>query len=300
MPVASYDNHLATLVAHLRKRDRLRVWSIIITMFGDAILPRGGKVWLSTLIDVCAHLGIEAGSVRAAMSRLAQDGWVLRERQGRKSLYSLSDRGREEFLSASNRIYAPLDRHWDGKWAILIISEEAGEERDLRRTTLRSQGFGAVGPTIFIRPDLPDSPGFASASRGDFLFRADLADPADLASLGTLAWDLSGLDASYQAFEQLYAPLVDDIERAAAPDPLCAIALRTMLIHDFRRLVLRDPMLPEALVGSDWIGFSCRKNVAKLYHFLLEFSEVWLDLQDSGINPAGENIDKSITRRFYE
>ena len=55
------------------KREPSRTGSIVITVFGDAIVPRGGVVWLGTLLAFFERLDIESGVVRTAMSRLAAD-----------------------------------------------------------------------------------------------------------------------------------------------------------------------------------------------------------------------------------
>src|SRR5258707_13433765 len=60
---------LARIVEQL-KREPSRTGSIVITVFGDAIVPRGGSVWLGTLLEFFKALDIESGVVRTAMSRL--------------------------------------------------------------------------------------------------------------------------------------------------------------------------------------------------------------------------------------
>src|SRR3984885_1408093 len=77
------------------KREPSRTGSIIITVFGDAIVPRGGSVWLGTLLEFFKALDIDGGVVRTAMSRLAADGWFEREKGGRNSFYRLGEKGRE-------------------------------------------------------------------------------------------------------------------------------------------------------------------------------------------------------------
>ena len=71
------------------KGEPSRTGSIIITVFGDAIVPRGGSVWLGTLLEFFQALDIDGGVVRTAMSRLAADGWFEREKVGRNSFYRL-------------------------------------------------------------------------------------------------------------------------------------------------------------------------------------------------------------------
>ena len=75
---------LARIVDQL-KREPSRTGSIVITVFGDAIVPRGGSVWLGTLLQFFEALAIDGSVVRTAMSRLATDGWLKREKVGRNS-----------------------------------------------------------------------------------------------------------------------------------------------------------------------------------------------------------------------
>src|SRR3954470_12961231 len=95
---------LAGIIQQL-KREPSRTGFIIITVFGDAIVPRGGSVWLGTLLEFFKTLDIEGGVVRTAMSRLAADGWLERARVGRNSFYRLADKGRHTFDAATRHIY---------------------------------------------------------------------------------------------------------------------------------------------------------------------------------------------------
>ena len=46
------------LVDEFQSRPTLRAGSLITTVFGDAIAPRGGTVWLGSLITAMAEFGI--------------------------------------------------------------------------------------------------------------------------------------------------------------------------------------------------------------------------------------------------
>ncbi|MGX1330819.1 hypothetical protein AB7M56_005318 [Bradyrhizobium elkanii] len=83
---------LARIVDQL-KREPSRTGSIVITVFGDSIVPRGGSVWLGTLLEFFKSLDIDGNVVRTAMSRLAADGWLERSKVGRNSFYRLNARG---------------------------------------------------------------------------------------------------------------------------------------------------------------------------------------------------------------
>ena len=110
------------LVDEFRARPTLRTGSLITTVFGDAIAPRGGTVWLGSLIRVMAGFGINERLVRTSVFRLARDGWLESRLIGRRSYYSLTAEGRERFSQATHRIYGEPVGEWDGNWCLLLLS----------------------------------------------------------------------------------------------------------------------------------------------------------------------------------
>src|SRR5579875_2924014 len=104
---------LDPILSHLREGPS-RTGSLIITLYGDAVMPRGGRLWLGTLLRLFEALGIGGNVVRTAMSRLAADGWLERRRVGRNSYYRLAEKGRDTFAAAATRIYGSHATPWDG------------------------------------------------------------------------------------------------------------------------------------------------------------------------------------------
>src|SRR5436305_14352719 len=102
---------LARIVEQL-KREPSRTGSIVITVFGDAIAPRGGSVWLGTLLEFFERIDIDASVVRTAMSRLAADGWFERNKVGRNSFDRLVKGGPQTFDTANRHIYGPTASDW--------------------------------------------------------------------------------------------------------------------------------------------------------------------------------------------
>ena len=119
-------------------------------MFGDAIVPRGGSVWLGTLLEFFKTLDIDSGVVRTAMSRLAADGWLERNKVGRNSFYRLVKKGRQTFDAATRHIYDPPPSDWTGRFELLLIGN--GEDRDASREALKNAGFGSPLPGVWIAP----------------------------------------------------------------------------------------------------------------------------------------------------
>src|SRR5687767_8359362 len=56
-------------------RTPIRAGSLIVTIFGDAVAPRGGELSLASLVEIMAAFRIGAGVVRTALSRLVAEGW---------------------------------------------------------------------------------------------------------------------------------------------------------------------------------------------------------------------------------
>src|SRR4051812_31526021 len=140
---------LARIVDHLR-REPSRTGSIVITLFGDAIVPRGGSVWLGSLLEFFKTLDIDSGVVRTAMSRLAGDGWLEREKIGRNSFYRLATKGRQTFDAAVTHVYNPQIADWTGRFELLLITDST--ERDNARQALKNAGFGSPLPGVWIAP----------------------------------------------------------------------------------------------------------------------------------------------------
>ena len=111
---------LKPLIDALHSEGRLRVWSLVITVFGDLVQHRGGEVSTARLGVLMNRIGVEPGALRTALSRLSRDGWVTRERAGRTSLYRLSDRGLDRFAPATSMIYAPPRREPVAEWSVFV------------------------------------------------------------------------------------------------------------------------------------------------------------------------------------
>jgi phenylacetic acid degradation operon negative regulatory protein len=261
----------------------LAVWSLIVTLYGDAILPRGGSVWLGTLTGAMGLLGIDAGAVRTAMSRLAADDWVVREKQGRNAYYSLSKQAERATKTASAKIYGSAEStDWDGQLHLALIPAGA-EDRPALRASLAAEGFSPINPTAFAAFSAPKD-AEAIVAAGGMVFVASAAAQ----SLESLAKGAFGLEASAQALHRFIAtfgPAFAAVRAATSIRPRDALALRILLIHAFRRIVLKAPAVPDALLPADWPGVAARQLASDFYTLLLTASEGWLDKE--GLNADG-------------
>ncbi len=269
---------LARIIDQL-KREPSRTGSIIITVFGDAIVPRGGSVWLGTLLAFFETLDIDSGVVRTAMSRLAADGWLERNKVGRNSFYRLAKKGQHTFETATQHIYDPPPSGWTGRFELLLIGHAA--DRDAARDALKNAGFGSPLPGVWVAPSgVPIPEEAAQALRLEVS-----AEDESGRRLLSESWPLQRTAEAYAKFMKAFAPLHQWLGRGEALTDIDAFIARVLLIHYYRRVVLRDPLLPNALLPKDWPGQAARKLCGDIYRALLPASEQWLDLH--AINEQG-------------
>ena len=268
-----------------------RTWSLIVTLFGDMVVPRGERLWLGTLLEIFAALEISGNVVRTAASRLAADGWLDRNRVGRNSYYRLADKGRRTFAEAALRIYGAHPQPWDGAFSMAVLGER---DRDAARGSLEEAGYVMLSPGVLVAVAAPaglDLP-------ADTIMLRSAADAPSAVRLAAQIWPTQRLGARYRGFLDAFEPVADHFAAGLALSDLEALVGRLLLVHEYRRLVLRDPMLPDALLPEAWPGNAARALCASLYRVLLPASERWLD--EHALNEDGRLPPPHIelTRRF--
>ncbi|HLZ00589.1 MAG TPA: phenylacetic acid degradation operon negative regulatory protein PaaX [Bradyrhizobium sp.] len=281
---------LARIIGEL-KREPSRTGSIIITVFGDAIVPRGGSVWLGTLLEFFEALDIDSSVVRTAMSRLTADGWFEREKVGRNSFYRLVKKGRLTFDIATKHIYDPPPSDWTGRFELLLIGN--GEDRDAAREALKNAGFGSPLPGVWVAPSGVPVPEEASSA-----IRLEVSAEDDSGHrLLSASWPLERTADAYLKFMKTFEPLRGYLDRGALSDA-DAFTARILLIHHYRRVVLRDPLLPIALLPKDWPGRAARGLCGEIYRALLARSEQWLDAHGTNENGPLPKAISELGQRF--
>lgn len=74
-----------------------------MTIFGDCIFHRGGIISLASLIQLMDVFGFNERSVRTAVFRLVQNGWLMSEKIGRTSYYRVTESSRQRFIMADQK-----------------------------------------------------------------------------------------------------------------------------------------------------------------------------------------------------
>jgi len=239
-----------------------RARSLIVTVWGDALAPHGGEVWLSTLIRLLAPFGVNERLVRTSVFRLAGDGWLEGRASGRRTRYRLTADGARRFTLAYRRVYTPPSFAWDRTWDVAVLPAAAGPpiERARLRDDLAWNGFAALAPGVYARPRPPASTDAGATTAWppqSLRFTAvDLphANDTSLAGRVQAAWALPALAVEYRGFLGRFRALAAAFGAPAAPSPEQAFVARTLLVHEYRRARLRDPQLPPELLPDGWPG----------------------------------------------
>jgi phenylacetic acid degradation operon negative regulatory protein len=263
----------ASLIAHLLDRLRPKAKSLIVTVYGDAISHHGGNAWLGSLIALVEPLGLNERMVRTAVFRLAKEDWLVAQPLGRRSYYRLTEQGRRRFDAAHGRIYHHSPRPWDHGWTVVIPDSGAldADARETLRRDLGWLGFGQVTSGVLLHPD-PDEAALraALADLGNraLVLRGPAAPwvaPGALSDIVRTCWNLDRLAADYADFLDAFRPVWQALRDTERLDPGECFAVRTLLMHGYRRAFLRDPVLPDELLPSDWPGKAARVLCRNLY-----------------------------------
>src|SRR5258708_5951457 len=271
----------AALVARFRRQRPLRGGSLIVTVFGDAIMPRGGAIALGSVIELAAPFGLNERLVRTATARLAHDGWLEGRRAGKLSEYRLSKNGRARFAEATKRIYGEPAKEWSGRWTLIVVPPMRAAERNEIREELVWLRVGGISANGFWQPEVDTKDLRAQrSSRGLFsrvvAFDASLGEDDVPQRLVGLGWDLEDLGERYRRFVDRFATVQTELKRHRSIEPRDCFLVRTLLIHEYRRLHLRDPLLPAQLLRPNWPGAQAAVLCRDIYASVFVSSELYL------------------------
>jgi len=286
---------LSSATARLLETHPLRAKPLIVTLFGDSILPEGGGIWLSTLIRLAAPFDLSERVVRTAVFRLRREGWLTARRVGRRSFYSLTTDARRQFATAESRIYTIPPNAWDGAWSLVILDPAIGNrEREHLIRELRWAGFAPFATNILAYPARAPkmlASVIEQTGLGDKLLRLEAETlpgiaPDSVRHIIERNWQLSEVRDGYEAFIERFSPILDALAASSHPTGKNAFRLRTLLIDDYRRILLKDPALPLPLLPAGWPGQPAARLARDIYRILADSAQehVRALLAEDGMN----------------
>jgi phenylacetic acid degradation operon negative regulatory protein len=227
--------------------------SLLLTVLGEYVLPRGEAVWQETLVAAMVSLGYSQQAARQALARSTRHGWLTTQRHGRRARLALSRDTAGLLSSGAERIYTFGDPwEWDGRWLLVVlrVPEESRAVRHQLRSRLAWLGFGSLGGGLWITPHVERQAELAEAIGDEPVaearsFVAELGSIGDPAQLVADAWDLDAVRAQYVAF-------IEDFANVRAGTPEACFRQQTLLVHAWRKFPFLDPDLPAAVWAADW------------------------------------------------
>lgn len=240
------DSFIKT-VADLRLLGGQRVWSLMVSLFGDLAQTEGAGIDGPVLSRIMAAMQIRPEATRVALHRLRNDNWITSEKRGRISRHALTTYGHKLSIAASPVIYAlPEDAAVD--WQLVLLPPEPVEQDRFTR-----DGY------IQILPRLYAAPSKGSLPPNTLPLKAGKA-PEWLRKAVEPAW----LEEDYAALAATLADLTHLLPRKSELSPLEIAVLRCLVVHNWRRLVLKHPWPPQPLISPDWAGHRAHLLVTDL------------------------------------
>lgn len=227
--------------------------SALFDLYGDHLRARGGRAPVASLVRLLAPLQIQAPAVRTAVSRMVRQGWLQAVRLPEGRGYGLTARAERRLDEAAARIYRTRETGWDGRWHLVVVgAQKERGARDRVRAAMSYLGYACLDGGTWVGPRRsPEVEAILegeAASAQQFTARHD----GDSTALAHRLWDLDALAAAYRRW-------LDDAEALVAtvgPDPgdEQAFAVRSRLVHEWRKFLFRDPGLPGELLPAGWVG----------------------------------------------
>lgn len=266
--------------------DPPRAKSLVVSIFGDAIAPHGGCIRLQGLIELLGPLAINERLVRTSVFRLVKEDWLEGNRNGRESSYELTESGRRRLNYAYARVYTRAHEAWDGNWTLILVRSDglSPERRQKLRQELEWEGVRQLAPQLYghariqagALAELLERIGVRQQVVTFCNATTDHIGSGDFQDLVKERWNLVSVVKHYEKFLKNFGRVRQLLGECEFLSPAQWFAIRTMMLHTFRRVVLQDPLLPEELLPKPWIGNEAYQLAGEIYRLSLPSSEAHL------------------------
>ncbi|GGE12825.1 phenylacetic acid degradation operon negative regulatory protein PaaX [Marinithermofilum abyssi] len=238
--------------------------SLMFTLYGEYIQYYGGEIWIGSLIRLMNEFGISEQSVRGATLRMVNQGLLQVRRVGNRSFYSLTELGKRNIADGVKRVYTISNHKWDQLWRVLTYSipEEKRELRNQFRKELTWLGFGLILNSIWVSPNPLEEKVMELIKTYKLepyvlFFQTNSILTFDNNEIVSRGWDIPEIAKKYDQFIDYYKPeyekLKEQVWKGTISDREC-FKIRTALVHEYRKFLFIDPVLPNDLRPENWSG----------------------------------------------
>jgi phenylacetic acid degradation operon negative regulatory protein len=253
---------------------------LIFNLFGDYVNPRGGAAWTSGLIEVLDVLNVTERATRSTLSRMKSKGWLWAGREGRRSFYALTQKGKAVLEEGSQRLFGPRASQWDGRWHVVAyaLPQTLRKRRHQLRTRLSWLGYGMLEPGLMVAAyprkeevitlvdDLEIQPHV-------HFFTNSKSELTESESIVAKCWDLDELNTRYAGFIQRWQKSYDSLRHKLAQDGHLpcdeSFVHRFWATYEYSGFPRQDPYLPPELLPDDWLGLEAA-DLLRRYRELLQ------------------------------
>jgi len=241
--------------------------SIILSLYADYL----GFFWrfqekeigIGSLIKILSNFNVNTAAVRITVSRMCRGGYLTSRRNGRKSYYSLSERGRQIVARGAERIFNVKRTKWDGKWSLVTycIPEKKRAARNKLRQMLRVIGYVPLSDSSWLCPvnfftEVEEVVSELKIKSYVLLCESTLQGFTDPKELVERCWDLNEIRSRYEQFINEFQSLMEEhkvrLQNGNYLEPSAYFINTFYLVRKYRELPFIDPGLPVEIVGKDW------------------------------------------------
>lgn len=295
------------IIQYLIEQEPLSATSLVSSIYGDSILHRGGNISLASLIQLVEPFGFNDRAVRTAVFRLVKNEWLDSQKVGRTSFYRITDASRKVYVQAEQRIYNHQMRDWDHYWDLILLSSVEMENKVTLKKELEWLGFSSIATNVMAYP------GFDQAKLQKLLIELNMMDQVVVFKAQTLDlwagssdtvarmlevnWPIDEIKQRYLKFLEQFreiAALLNQEQEEISPQQ--AFLLRILLIHHYRRILLKDPSLPLELLPADWPAVNARNLSVNIYKRIFEQADEYF----LSIAKTAEGSLPAINSNFYK
>jgi phenylacetic acid degradation operon negative regulatory protein len=258
--------------------------SALFDLYGDHLLSRGEQAPVAALVRLVAPLRISAPAVRTAVSRMARQGWLAPIMLPDGAGYRLTPRAVRRLREAADRIYRYETPPWDGRWHVVVADRVADRARRQRlRAAFGYLGYACLDGSTWISPRPSSELDALLAGERVRAERFHASYAGDARGLAARAWDIDGLANGYRDWLDHARELV---RPAANGSDEALFALRSELVHEWRKFLFVDPGLPAELLPAGWAG----DDAAAFFHAEAERL----------LPPAARFVDSCLTGSYLQ
>jgi phenylacetic acid degradation operon negative regulatory protein len=244
---------ISVQIGRLRcEADLVNARSALFDLYGDHLRDRGGRAPIAAVVKMLSALGIAAPAVRTAVSRMVRQGWLEPVRLPAGPGYALSPKAVRRLDEAARRIYRDVPQPWDGRWHLVVVQRVKDRARRTRlRAGLAYLGYAPLDEAVWISPRSAPELDALLDGEGATAERFQSAYEGDQCGLVARAWDLATLGTAYERWLDWAR---ETVRGSADLSDEQAFALRSTLVHEWRKFLFIDPGLPAAVLPLGWPG----------------------------------------------